>query len=235
MVRAEMLSVRARISGVVWALVIAIPLIVLGAPRLLAEFSLIPTHAIIADLAVGRSRERVHLEAVVRATEVASRWVESGRVYADRATGELVLAAYEGQINVDLVDEGRRDLERGLVLAPMNPFAWFRLASAELEIRGGEPDAAVVGALMMSVHTGPLVGSLLVPRSEFALRIWEYLDSANRAVFSGQFAAALRRSAARFAAMVVQLRREVTVAAALAGDGPAALNFLSQVRRVRRR
>jgi hypothetical protein len=70
------------------------------------------------------------------------------------------------------------DLEAGLGGAPARGVAWLRLAAVRQALEG--PSRQVVGPLLMSIETAPVVPRLWPVRLELILRNWESFTAAER-------------------------------------------------------
>ena len=70
------------------------------------------------------------------------------------------------------------DLEAGLAQAPARGIAWLRLATVRQMLDG--PSPRVVGPLLMSIETAPIVPRLWPARLELILRNWESFTDPER-------------------------------------------------------
>ena len=70
------------------------------------------------------------------------------------------------------------DLEDGLAKAPARGIAWLRLATVRQILEG--PSPRVVGPLLMSIETAPVVPRLWPARLELILRNWDFFTDPER-------------------------------------------------------
>jgi hypothetical protein len=176
-------------------------LVALAAPRLDGGLSLVRTapamHAIDGDPGL----DRAALEELAARLEEASESIDDGRVQTDLGYVLRELARDSGYDTA----EGQTELGRaashirmGLAQSPVDPYAWLRLARV-LDATDAAP-RDILGALRMSVLTGPYVPKLFEGRLELALRYWDDHDEDTRVLIERQ----IRLAWSRIPVVIVQ-------------------------------
>jgi hypothetical protein len=141
-----------------------------------------------ADLVINRLRDgkSINLPDALAAISAFDR-----AIGADPSTGhhldrsELLVGAFMS-LNWAAPDSQREqwlriaeaDLETGLAGAPARGVAWLRLAAVRLALEG--PSPRVVGPLLMSIETAPVIPRLWPARLELILRTWNSFTEAER-------------------------------------------------------
>ena len=165
----------------------ALALLTLAAPRLQAALAYLPV-----DTALNR---------YFREGEIPSAQLAALRARAEAAIGHHPHYRYSdglSQLNylqaLDVADRPwlrrpalNRSLDAGLeavARAPAKPRAWLRVARARAAL--GEEPTQVVDALTLSILTGRVEPTLLLPRLELGLLYAEALDEEARALVSDQ-------------------------------------------------
>jgi hypothetical protein len=157
---------------------------------------------------IGENLSAGDLEILIVARERALAWVEAGRVRTDLALAQLVLAKASGEDGgYDQAGVARaiESLRAGLARAPARPYAWTRLALAELEAAGPSPTLAA--PLEMALITARYIPHLLFARLDLCLVAWPYLGSDAREMVFEQVRMAWRRSPDRLVelALIMEL------------------------------
>ncbi len=197
-----------RVTGSLLPLLLAVGLLYLGAPRTFAAFVSLPGNYPLEQIQIGESLSARDLEILIVSRERALAWVEAGRVQTDLALAQLVLAKASGEdgaYNQAGVARAIESLRTGLAWAPARPYAWTRLALAELEATGPSPELAK--PLEMALITARYIPRLLFVRLDLCLVAWPYLDSDAREMVFEQVRIAWRRSPDRLVdlALVMEL------------------------------
>ncbi len=183
-----------RVAGSLLPLLLAVGLLYLGASRTIAAFVSLPGDYWLEQIQIRESVSARDLEILIISRERALAWVEAGRVQTDLALAQLVLAKASGedgaydQAGVARAIESHR---AGLARAPARPYAWTRLALAELEAGGPSPELAK--PLEMALITARYTPRLLFVRLDLCLIAWPYFDSDARELVLEQVRIAWRR------------------------------------------
>ena len=110
------------------------------------------------------------------------RWIDQGQLWTDRSLARLTLAqeAAKGARRPTPRCARRRcsDLDTGLALAPVSPYAWARLAYIRFLQKGSSP--GVASALRLSFLTGPFERDMVFPRLRLALAVYSNFSSEER-------------------------------------------------------
>ncbi len=193
-----------RIAGSLLPLLLAVGLLYLGAPRTIAAFVGLPGNYPLEQIQIGESESAKSLEILITSRERALVWVESGRVLTDLALAQLVLAYGSGENGAyDQAGLARAigSLRAGLARAPARPYAWTRLALAELA--AGGPSPGLAKPLEMSLITARYTPRLLFVRLDLCLVAWPHLGADARDMVFEQIRIAWRRSPDRLVELVL--------------------------------
>jgi len=156
----------------VFAVFVGGGILALSVPRVISSFLLLPTKHVLKDV---RANKRVpsdeNLLQIHDAQVSAMDTHASGKTAIDKAFVEISLAqaSPEGPGRRNWYEQAENSIEKGLLLAPANPYGWLRLT--ELRLRSGDKDGAV-NALSLSYLSGTFERWLAPPRLYFALRLW---------------------------------------------------------------
>ena len=175
-------------------LILAVILIVVAWPRLVAFMIALPGDPVVMDI---RRKKDVSSEAVNTLIETygnALEWYPRGRTLSDLGLAHMVRAELSGsgtsKMGELLVAE--RYVIDSLNRAPMNPYAWVRLSVIWSQLF--VPPKFVVGALMNSVHFARVSQTLWRPRVQLFLAYWPHLDETARDAAVGQLAYGYRHA-----------------------------------------
>jgi hypothetical protein len=205
-----------RVAGSLLPLLLAAGLLYLGAPRTIAAFVSLPGDYVLERIQIGESVSARNLETLIISRERALAWVEAGRVRTDLALAQLVLAKASGEDGAyDQAGMARaiESLRAGLARAPARPYAWVRLALAELEAGGPSPEVAK--PLEMALISARYIPRLLFVRLELCLIAWPYLNSDARDLVFQQVRIAWHRSPDRLVDLALHMERLDVVRTAL--------------------
>lgn len=150
-----------------------VALLYLAVPRTMASWASLDARPAIEKLSDGKAPSDLELKAGVSGLQRAIAWIPSGRRLTDLALLEL-----EQAVRLPTTDPARelrltraeRHLVEGLVAAPMNGFAWFRLAIVR-ELRQAPP-REVAAALVQSLDMAPNMRKLWLARASMCLAYW---------------------------------------------------------------
>ena len=205
-----------RVAGPLLTLLLAAGLLYLGAPRTIAAFVSLPGDYLLEQIQIRESLSTRDLEILIISRERALAWVEAGRVQTDLALAQLVLAKASGEDGAyDQAGVARaiESLRAGLARAPARPYAWTRLALAELEAGGPSPEVAK--PLEMALITARYTPRLLFVRLELSLIAWPYFNSGARDLVFQQVRIAWHRSPDRLVELALLMERLDVVRTAL--------------------
>jgi O-antigen ligase len=158
----------AQIVTAIPPIALAVTILVLAVPRLVAETLGLPGNHVLRAIEDGRSPGSRDLRILAASREHSLTWVDASRGHADLALAKLLLEeSSEGASRGVYVAEATRNLEASLALAPADPYAWTRLAFGE--ILAAAPARRVLPLLRMAVRTGPFEPELVLPRLRLLL------------------------------------------------------------------
>lgn len=205
---------------------LAVALLVLAVPRLLAAVTLLPAAPTMDRL---QSLEPVgthKIERLIRNQRRALVWQPNGRTWTDLGLAQLLIAERlpEGDPRSRArFDDARRALVEGLSAAPANPFAWSRLAYAHAVLDGWTPRATA--ALRMAFITGPFEPRLLWPRLRLSLSAWPNIPLEDQDIVLQQIRQGWAADPESLTALVTQMGR-VDITKLALSDSPIDLrNF----------
>jgi hypothetical protein len=213
-----------RLCAVV-ALVAALALIALGAPRLVAALATLPSGPVLEAARTGERVAEPHLSAAVAATRDALRWNDEAQGHADLALllwEQARRAGLTGAEGRALAEASRAELDAAIARNPSHPIAWTRRTQIALVLEGIGPGLAT--DLAMALRTAPYDRVVILPRLEIGLIAWPLLDEAQRALMADQIRLAATVDVDALAA-IVRRRFAVGVARAALADEPTAAAF----------
>lgn len=171
-------------------------LLALAVPRFMAAAISAPYDQVLRDLNDTAKASTVSpnmIKAAVLSRKRAIRWQDNPRAWTDLGALQLEQAETAGLTTPQGRELAALSLEshrRGLALDPAQPFAWLRMAKAELVATGMTP--ALNPLLQMSVRTAPREPQLVLDRLELAFTVWPMLDRTTRAMMDEQVVIAAR-------------------------------------------
>lgn len=184
---------RAGRSGILaGALSIVVGLAVVAAAGSLAGSGLaeVPGNSILRHLHGGNPGPTA-LRRLIRSREASLAWRETGRTAKELGLARMVLAesapAAERARQYALAE---RTLLRGLALAPVDPYAWTRLALVRIAL--ARPPEEVAHTLGPALASGPNEEALFRATARMALYGWEALGDEGRRRAGGRVRAAWR-------------------------------------------
>jgi hypothetical protein len=215
------LGMRARFAVIGVSASLGLLLILLAVPRIYAELLLLPGNPLINTIANDDESDVTtpEIEALLASRERAIGWTESGHVRLELAAAAILLAQREvggGTRYHALMARARDALKGSLARSPADPYAWTRLAYAQL----AEDETAdrIVPILAMAIRTAPVEAALIFPRLELCLIEWPYFPRAHADLFAEQVKLAWRQSHWRLVRLAIATGRRDEVRALL---GPA--------------
>lgn len=160
-------------------LALALLLIVLSAPRVIAEAMLLPVATSLADLHRGDMLDAPTAARVAQALQSAQRFQpHDSRLAVDRGLLALSAIRRDGVSSEEAKPtllSAIGDLETGLKQSPANAFAWALLAQAR-SVRDATLSDSAKAALRNSYYVGPFDHGAMLVRSEIVLPNWRLLD-----------------------------------------------------------
>jgi len=221
-------SSRGRIGlTIILPFLLALILISLAVPRFFAAIALAPGDPIFERI---RARDGVvtdeDLRKLAQSRARAARWIDSANIWTEQGIAYRALArraGLDGEEGRQLAERSLASTVKGLRLAPVDPYAWLRLADTVIRLDGPSPEAARY--LMISAVTGPQERTIAVPRLRLALASWELLDEDARDIFRRQIGLHWAASGCALARDVIRSGTESVVAQILASDLDALTQF----------
>ena len=165
--------------------VVAVLLLVLGVPRLVAALVALGPQGVVWDVHSDVPVPVAGLAAAADGLASAGRWVINGGDMADRGLllSRQAAAVPPGPQRVRLLEEAEAATVSGLAVAPGQPGVWFRLAWLR-EIRGDR--AGALAALRVSWLSGGFVPSVMLSRLEFAFGLVPSMNAEMRSLLRRQ-------------------------------------------------
>ncbi len=214
------MSALSRLSVALVAFLVGGATLALAVPRTVGEFSLLsvePLRQAVRDGSL-ETGDLMHLHGTQAAVLDA---VPSGELALRKSATESALARSFPNDNDERAlwyDMAEASVERSLLIAPGDPYAWSRLAYLRLR-SGEEAFPAAKGPLMMSMLTGPRENPILFPRIRYAIRLWDQLSEDDIAVVEDQILWADRIDRNRLIGLARRDRRSMMIVfAAVARD-----------------
>ncbi len=193
-----------------------VALLVGAVPRTIAAVAMLPAGPVLHEIQNLRSVGRDDLEILIASQRRGLRFGESGRKWTDLGLAQLLLAREQGVrggIKVEMMSPAIVSLKKGLALAPANPFAWTRLAYAQLLMMG--PSPSVASSLRMAMLTARYEPRLLFIRLELCFQSWAYFKPEDRELVFQQVRLAWRKRHKRLVDVAVKTGQVNVVRAAV--------------------
>ena len=181
-------------------------MVLAAVPTAVSDLAKTPGDSVLRRLQDEETVTEADLESLVRSREASARWRQTASAHTDLAMGRLILG--------ELRDADRRQrqvedsLREGLVLAPMDPYGWMRLA--QVRLNRSAPAAEIAAPLRLSLRSGPHEDrrhAMLLLRVEAGLLVWEELDGPERALIGEKALAAWTRDVSGAAAAATRAGR----------------------------
>ena len=194
-------------------------LLALAVPRFMAAAISAPYDQTMRDLGDPAKAGTVSPDAVkaaILSRKRAIRWQDNSRLWSDLGALQLEQAEAAGLQTAQGRELAVRSLDshrQGLALDPVQPYAWLRVAKAELVVNGMTP--ALNPPLQMSVRTAPREPQLVLDRLELAFTVWPTLDKTTRTMMNEQVVIAARFYEKKLALMARRHRASDILAEAL--------------------
>jgi hypothetical protein len=211
-----------KLAATALSLLLAGLLLCLSVPRLIAELALLPGNPVLDTIKQGDPPSDKDLETLVASRERALAWTESGRIRADLAFAQQLLAQQEvggGVRYRQLVAQATQSLRAGLAEAPADAYGWTMLAHAA--IAADEPSSRIVPLLQMAIRTAPVEPDLVFARLELCFILWPAVTATDPTLCDGQVPLAVHQSSVRLARLAHATSREDTVRGLLVGEDGA--------------
>jgi len=163
------------------ALLVALPMMWLSLPRMVAEMAALPGSFHLHDVSFGRTVPVPILETMAESQRRALGFVDSPRYWENLALVSVQRARAAGYVT----PEGRQQLReavaatrKSLERSPLQMRAWFRLSHGLVALYG--PSAEAADALAISLILGPNEDYLYASRFLLISRLWTFLDEEGR-------------------------------------------------------
>jgi len=214
-----------RITLPLLLLALGAALVHLALPRLAAAVVALPGDPVAEALQAEARPGAADLATLREGRLQAADFIKSGRLATDLALADLALLAEPGAPaeQARLLAEAVIELRRGLALAPMDGFAWARLAYV-LAPDGG-PSPAAVAAWRMSILTAPAEPRLAYWRMALGLALRPALAPADRDRLDQQIRWAWKYSPRQLVELARRPDLTAIIRAALAADPAQAQRF----------
>ncbi|MDV7339294.1 hypothetical protein RYZ26_06795 [Terasakiella sp. A23] len=154
---------------------VAVALLTLSVPRLVASFELLYVQGL-KDLF--DKKEELTLEDLKKLHEgylTSLNWQENNLVYLDKAKIELALAKSDENNALQWRENAESSLENSIQAGPSNPYAWSLLAYVR-KLNAGEYGGSEQ-ALSMALWTGPYERRLAPFYLRFGFDLWDKISS----------------------------------------------------------
>jgi len=136
---------------------------------------LIPGNQVLEDLRTGKNLTDDQIDTLIASRKRSLQFFESGQKWTDIGLAFLLLEArtHDSEEKKAILTKAITSLEKGLSLAPSNPWGWTRLAHAYILLEG--PSEKAAEALVRAILVAPYEPSILLTRLTLVLSAWEYL------------------------------------------------------------
>lgn len=191
-------------------------LVILGVPRTIGALSMLPSGPVLRKIQFLEPVQPKDLKILIASQKRGLPWGESGRKWTDLGLAQLLMAEQtvsDASARQALIEDAIDSLKSGLSTTPANPFAWTRLAYAEI-LKAG-PSQAAASALGMSLSTAPFEPRLLYVRLELSFRTWRYFQADDRGLVLKQIRYAWHKNRAKLVHLALRTNRVNLVRTAL--------------------
>ena len=162
-------------------------LLALGVPRFLAALSLVPGTPVFYALWAGEPTSAQDIDTMITSRLQSLEFSESPAAYSDLGAAYLAQAQ-----QAETPDEKQRSLElslemsgKSVALAPLNAYAWARIANANIMLSPPKPEAAVT-AWRQSIETARYEPVLLFQRFHLGVVLYRDMSPADIALLKDQ-------------------------------------------------
>lgn len=165
----------------------SILLLYIGVPRFLAELMLVPGTPIYERLNLGEQVTDEELDVLQDSREQAVSFVDHPKAYNQLGYVFLVRTqrASSGHERIAFANQAIEALNTSISLAPVNTFAWARLATAYMLV-GPEHNPKAVEAWRTSVALARFEPFLFLTRNHIGISLYQELDEEGRAILKEQ-------------------------------------------------
>jgi hypothetical protein len=160
---------------------LGVALLALGAPRLIAAVVMFPGEPILQKVQNLEPVDEEELKILIVSQQRGLSWIASGRKWMDLGLAQLLLAEKKDANDperLNLISSAIKSLRTGLAMAPASPFAWTRLAHAEILKGGASPEA--LGAFRFGLETAPFEPRLAIARLTLGVSLWDELQEVEK-------------------------------------------------------
>ena len=112
-----------------------------------------------------------HLDRALSWHKTAEYWQSQALIYLALLNKSTLPAPYKSQ---DLIKHAHTSIIQGLKLSPVDPYAWFRLATVDSLLK--LPPENSINALRLSFYAGRVEPELLMPRLSFSYIYYNEFD-----------------------------------------------------------
>ncbi len=226
-----------RFLVVILSLVAGVPLIALGAPRLIAAFVMFPSGPVLEKIQSLQPVEMEDLEILISSQRRGLSWSQSGRKWTDLGLAQILMSEKKDPSDPErlwLINDAIESLKTGLAMAPASPFAWTRLAYAETMKAGPSPGA--LSAFRFGLVMAPYEPHLALARISLGFAIWPELQPADKRMIFEQVRFAWKnwKERKRLVEFAMQAGRANLVRAALLRTPDDLTAFERQLRKLSR-
>mgnify|MGYP001028577356 FL=1 len=169
------------LPALILSLVVGILLIAFGAPRMIAAFAMIPSGPVLEKIQDRDLIEMEDLGILVASQRRGLMWSVSGRKWTDLGLAQMLMAEQREASDPErrrLINDAIQSLRNGLAVAPASPFAWTRLAFAEVFKSGASP--AALSAFRFGMVVAPYEPRLALARISLGFSVWPKLQPPER-------------------------------------------------------
>ncbi len=159
----------------VFGVVVCCGLLVLAIPRFIASL-----YALYPEAAFKQTQKKlpaeVYEKSIAHLTQALA-WYKEPEYWQKQALFYLALfnaSSYPLAKQQELLKQAQASIIQGLKLSPVDPYAWFRLATVDKMLKMPEPQ--IINALKLSFYAGRVEPDLLMPRLSFS---YDYYNDFN--------------------------------------------------------
>lgn len=211
-------------------LFVAVFLFFLSIPRFISSILTIEGNQILTKKQLRHEIPIVSYDAMISSFENGLFLIDDGRTYISLGLAKLLKSEFSGNTPKEskkLVASAKIDLEKGLAIAPLNPYGWMRLAHAIMRLEG--PSHLVVNALKNSIQAAFYEPQIIHTRLEYCFLNWDYFTEVDREIVYQQLLNAWKLSSDKTFALAGSTKRVEIFRAALLRDRDSFRQFQKKI------
>lgn len=217
------LSLAAILFGVVLLLTISVP-------RFVSSVLKIDGNQILTKKQLRHEIPMDSYDSMISSFENGLFLIDDGGTYINLGLAKMLKSEVAENTPIEsknLIASAKSDLEKGLAIAPLNPYGWIRLAHTIMLLEG--PSRLVVNALKASIQAAYYEPQIMHSRLEYCFLNWDYFSEEDREIVYQQLLNAWKLSPDKTFALASSTKRVEVFRAALLRDRDSFRQFQKKI------